>query len=57
MSAMKDVTLVQIGFCVNSILGSYFCRTKMTWGDRAIEDVVPAEAALMFRIELIGLEY
>jgi FKBP-type peptidyl-prolyl cis-trans isomerase len=28
----------------------------LAWGDRAIDDVIPANAALMFRIELIRLE-
>lgn len=29
---------------------------SMAWGGRAVDDVVPANAAMMFRIELISLE-
>jgi FKBP-type peptidyl-prolyl cis-trans isomerase len=29
---------------------------SMAWGGRAIDDVIPANAAMMFRIELISLE-
>jgi FKBP-type peptidyl-prolyl cis-trans isomerase len=29
---------------------------SMAWGNRKIDDVVPANAAMMFRIELISLE-
>jgi len=29
---------------------------SMAWGGRAVEDVVPADAAMMFHIELIRLE-
>jgi len=29
---------------------------SMAWGGRKIEDVIPANAAMMFRIELLKLE-